>query len=226
MLSYLKYSCVGLFLFGQNIIALPLDENDLKVFIEARYSGDTSLVYSMISDDFMYIHKTYIGIGVEAHYVDGSLIITNIINDSLKQFISTGDRIHEQNGMPVNKEGLQTSKNIGGINSFIITKAGDSTFTEVSIPSNRFKYRQNSDSFLESIMEYSASWYDFDVDFHDVIIKKDKAIIHYSWEGSKEEGGTVYFFTSIEICKIEKKTKLINSITGQWSEKQFIEQFK
>jgi|TARA_B110000438_G_scaffold94979_1_gene94354 hypothetical protein len=226
MSSFLKYRYIGLLLFFQGLIASPLDENDLKDFIEGRYSGDTSLVFSMISNDFMYIHKSYSGIGIEAHYVDGSLIVTNIVNDSLLILISTGDKIHEQNGVPVNKEGLQTSRKLGEINKFIITKAGDTTFTEISIPSNRFKYRQNSQSFLESIVKYSGSWYDFDVDFHDIIIKKNKAIVHYSWEGSKEEGGTVYFFTSIEICEIEKKTKLIKSIEGQWSEKQFREQFK
>ena len=55
----------------------------------------------MISENFIYEHTPYIGLGIEAHYVDGSLLVTHVVDDSLQSSLSVGDRIHEHNGSTV-----------------------------------------------------------------------------------------------------------------------------
>ena len=74
-------------------------------FISARYEGDTLKVSSMLSNGFIYEHASYVGLGIESHYVDGAYIVTSIINDSLQTDLNIGDRIHELNGRIVDSLG-------------------------------------------------------------------------------------------------------------------------
>jgi len=213
-------------LFSSLLFSLPLKEDEIKNFIDARYSGDTATVYSMISDKFIYKHTPYVGLGIESHYVDGSLLVTHVVDDSLQSSLSVGDRIHEHNGSIVTSKGLVTTGPVGEEQHLIVTKAGDSTFTELILPLSEYQYRQNDIAFLGAILKYSDNWYNFDVMINDIIIKRNKIVVHYKWEGSKAEGGNVYYFSAMEIFYIDKKTDLIDKIEGLWSEKQFRDQFE
>jgi len=213
-------------LFSSLLFSLPLKDDEIKNFIDARYSGDTATVYSMISENFIYEHTPYVGLGIEAHYVDGSLLVTHIVDDSLQSSLSVGDRIHEHNGSIVNSKGLVTNGPVGEEQHLIVTKAGDSTFKELRLPLSEYQHRQNDIAFLGSILRYSDNWYNFDVMINDIIIKRNRVVVHYKWEGSKEESGNVYYFSAMEIFYIDKKTDLIDKIEGLWSEKQFRDQFE
>ncbi|GIR89521.1 MAG: hypothetical protein CM15mP87_10130 [Candidatus Neomarinimicrobiota bacterium] len=81
------------------LMALPPIKGDkMMEFISSRYEGDTLAVASFLSNNFIYEHTPYVGLGIETHYVDGAHIITSIINDSLQTDLNIGDRIHEFNG--------------------------------------------------------------------------------------------------------------------------------
>ena len=208
------------------IFSSSLDEDEIEFFYIARYGGDTASVYQYLSDEFIYEHAPYIGLGIEVYYVDESLIITNIINDSLQTTLNVGDRIYEHNGNIVDSLGLITYGHIGEEQKLIITKQGDSTFQEVTLKLQKYQYTQGIDSFLETISNYSNIWYEYDIIIKEIISKKNRIIVHYSWEGSKSPKGNIYTFSAIEILHINKKTKLIERVKGFWSEKQFRDQFK
>jgi len=204
----------------------PLKEEKIKEFISARYEGDTLKISSILSDNFIYEHTPYVGLGIEAFYVDGSAIITNLLNDSLLTELSIGDRIHEFNGSPVDSMGLIINGAVGEIQKIVLTKIGDSTFSHIEIPLSIFQYTQNKDSFLESIMEYSTVWYNYDISFEKIISRKNETVVHYRWEGSKTELGPTYYFFAIEIMELNKKRNQIEKVVSLWSEKQFRDQFK
>ena len=82
-------------------------------FISSRYEGDTLAVASFLSDNFIYEHTPYVGLGIETHYVDGAHIITSIINDSLQTDLNIGYRIHEFNGSIVDSTGLEINGAVG-----------------------------------------------------------------------------------------------------------------
>ena len=204
----------------------PLKKEKIKEFISARYEGDTLNISSILSNNFIYEHTPYVGLGIEAFYVDGSVIITNLINDSLQTELSIGDRIHEFNGSTVDSMGLTINGPVGEIQKIVLTKIGDSTFSHMEIPLSIFQYVQAKDSFLESIMEYSTAWYDYDITFEKIISRKNETVVHYRWEGSKTELGPTYHFFAIEILELNKKRNQIEKVVSLWSEKQFRDQFK
>ena len=209
------------------LLALPpLKDSNIESFILARYEGDTMTVNSMISEDFIYEHTPYVGLGIEAYYVDGSAIITHIVDDSIQTELSVGDRIYEFNNEPIDSTGLDIKGSVGDIQKLIVTKTGDSTFSHLEIPLSRFQFKQDADSFLETIMKYSKVWYDYDVTIETIISKKNEVVVHYSWEGSKDEIGPTYHFTAIEIIELNKRKNLIERVVGLWSEKQFRDQFR
>tara|TARA_B100000519_G_scaffold32068_1_gene22299 strand:+ start:51 stop:722 length:672 start_codon:yes stop_codon:yes gene_type:complete len=217
-----------IFIFSYSFLfALPpLKDAEIDSFIIARYSGDTSMVNQTIASGFLYVHTPYVGLGVSAYYVDGSLLITDVVNDSIQTFLSVGDKIHEHNGKVVDKSGLNTNGAVGEEQKLIVTKAGDSTFSELNIPLQLFQYEQDSASFVEEILKYSDLWFDFDVTIKEKVIRKNKVFVHYLWEGSKYESGDTYYFSAMEILYLNKKRDLVERIEGIWSEKQFRDQFK
>ena len=204
----------------------PLKTNEIENFIIARYLGDTSSVGTMLSEDFKYFHVPYIGLGFKSRYIDGHLLVTSIVNDSLQTTINIGDRIHEYNGKPVDSLGINGNGPEGKEQKLIITKKGDSTFSEVNIPLLEYQFIEDRESFLSSIMDYNNAWYDFDIYIKDLIIKKNKVFVQYRWEGSKEPLGENYSFYAIEILTLNKKRDIVTQIDGLWSEKQFRDQFK
>ena len=209
------------------LLALPpIKDSNIESFILARYEGDTMTVNSMISENFLYEHTPYVGLGIEAYYVDGSALITHIIDDSIQTELSIGDRIHEFNNVPIDSTGLNIKGSVGEIQKVIATRSGDSTFSAMEIPLAKYQYIQDADSFLESIMNYSKAWYDYDITIENIISRKNEIVVHYNWEGSKSEIGPTFYFTAIEILELNKKKNLIERIVGLWSEKQFRDQFK
>ena len=204
----------------------PIKDERMMEFISARYEGDTLTVASMLSDTFIYEHTPYVGLGIESHYVDGAYIVTSIINDSLQTNLNIGDRIHEFNGRIVDSLGLEINGAVGEMQKIILTKPGDSTFSHIETPLAIYQYKQEKESFLESIVDYSKVWYDYDISFKSIFSKKNETVVHYKWEGSKAESGPTYYFSAIEIIKLNKKRNQIERIASLWSEKQFRDQFK
>ena len=198
----------------------------MREFISARYEGDTLTVSSMLSENFIYEHTPYVGLGIESHYVDDAHIITNIINDSIQADLKVGDRIHEFNGSIVDSLDLEINGAVGEMQKIILTKPGDSTFSLVETALAIYQYEQGKESFLEAIMAYSSAWYDYDISFENIFSRKNDTVVHYKWEGSKVESGPTYHFSAIEIIKLNKKRNQIERIVSLWSEKQFRDQFK
>ena len=204
----------------------PIKGDKMMEFISSRYEGDTLAVASFLSNNFIYEHTPYVGLGIETHYVDGAHIITSIINDSLQTDLNIGDRIHEFNGSIVDSTGLEINGAVGEMQKIILTKPGDSTFSHIEAPLAIFQYKQGKESFLESIVNYSEAWYDYDISFKSIFSRKNETVVHYKWEGSKAESGPTYYFSAIEIIKLNKKRNQIERIASLWSEKQFRDQFK
>ncbi len=204
----------------------PLKDVDIESFIEARYGGDTSIVSQIIAENFLYYHTPYVGLGIDGHYVDGSFMVSSVLYDSTEGMLEEGDRIFELNGVPIDSSGLKINGPAGEEQKLIVNKKNDSTFTELKIPLKEYQYKQNKISFLSNINDYAAIWYDYDIEIIDLVLKKNKAVIYYYWEGSKKEGGPVYSFTAMEIITLNKKRNLVMQIVSLWSEKQFRDQFK
>ena len=202
-----------IFIFmGTFVISSSLNEDEISLFIESRYAGDDSTVYSMISEDFKYYHTPYIGLGIFTEYVDGSLLVTGIVD--------------EINGKVVSIESPTINGKEKDVQSLIVTRDGDSTFTELNIPLIQVQYYQNDSLFLFDMKTYADQWSEFHVDILDIVFEKEKASVYYHWEGSKTANGQVFHFYAMEMIHINKKTDLIYKVEGLWSEKQFRDQFK
>tara|TARA_Y100001934_G_C12243543_1_gene721522 strand:+ start:142 stop:726 length:585 start_codon:yes stop_codon:yes gene_type:complete len=194
--------------------------------MELRYSGDTLQVSNIITDDFQYLHIPYVGLGIHGHYVDGSFLITSIIDDSNLTLISPGDRIFEFNGATIDSSGLNINGTFGEVQTLIVTKNKDSTFQVIKLPLSEFQHIENKQSFLSSMIDYSNVWYEYDLIIKEIILSKRKIAIHYKWEGTKNEFGEIFSFSAMEFITLNKKRNQIQKIEGLWSEKQFRDQFK
>ena len=203
-----------------------IQEGDIELFLLSRYGGDSVNVSLFISEDFVYEHTPYVGLGVETSFVDESLLITKVLNDSIQKYLQVGDRIYEHNNEIIDSLGLVTKGPIGEKQKLVLIKKGESDFRVMEVPLNEYHYEENKNSFLESVNKYSKKWYDYDLEIIDIMKKKNTIAVHYRWEGSKEESGRVYTFSAIEFYYINKKKDLIEKIVGLWSEKQFRDQFK
>ena len=208
------------------VLALPLKKQDYIDFIEARYSGDTSTVDSMITENFIYNHVPYVGLGIFTEYVNGELMITGIVDDSIQTALDIGDKIHEINGENVKTFGQDFNGHVGDNQTLIVTKLGDSTFQELAVPLAEYRYRQNTLSFYESIINYANTWYSFEINVIEILKEKEKAFVYYVWKGSKIEEGPIYRFYAMELIYSGKKSKLIYQVDVLWSEIQFRNQFK
>ena len=215
-----------LIFIGSLLSSAPLKDAEILEFIDARYGGDDSTVYSMITENFQFFHTPYIGLGIFTTYQNGSLLITEIVNDSVQIHLKTGDKIHEINGEVVFRNSPKILGKLGEIQKLIVTKSGDSTFKEILTPLIQVQHSQNDFFFLLDMDVYSNTWHDYHIDILEIVSEKDKASVYYHWEGAKTEGGNVFHFNAMEIIYIEKKTDLIYKIESLWSEKQFRDQFK
>ena len=201
------------FIFILSILfSAPLKDADIAKFIEARYAGADSTVYSMISEDFRYYHTPYIGLGIFTEYSDGSLLITSIVDDSLQTMLDIGDLIHEMNGKVVSENIPIITGRAGDRQRLILTKKGDTTFTEIIIPLILVQFSQNDSLFLADLKPYADIWHDYHIEILNVVSEKEKASVYYHWEGSREDGGPVYHFYAMELIYFHKKAELIYKI--------------
>ena len=90
---------------------------------------------------------------------------------------------------------------------------------------NTVYYKEKKREFLESIALYSENWYDFDIDIEEIVIQKDKIVLNYRWEGSKENNGQIFIFHSVEIISLNRKKDKIKKIQTFWTENLFKNQF-
>ncbi|OUX31649.1 MAG: hypothetical protein CBE24_04940 [bacterium TMED264] len=215
------YISIFTFLFSAKI-----QEDDIELFLLSRYGGDSANVSLFISDEFTYKHTPYVGLGVETRYIDESLLITKVLNDSIQKYLQVGDRVYEHNNEIVDSLGLITNGPVGEKQKLIVIKNGEIDFRVMEIPLEEYHYEENKSSFLESVIKYSEKWYDYDLEIIDILKKKNSIAVHYRWEGSRQEKGKIYTFSAIEFYYINKKKDLIDKIEGLWSEKQFRDQFK
>ena len=51
-------------------------------------------------------------------------------------------------------------------------------------------------------------------------------MVYYIWRGQKSQDGYVYEIYRMEYIQIDKKTGLINSVEGLWSQNQFLDQLE
>jgi len=208
------------------IFCSNIKEKDIAEFLDAKYSGDTSMVNSFLSKEFLNFHAPFAGLGIKSHYVDGFLLVTEIINDSIMDYINIGDKIHEVNGKVVPEVGIQINGAVGDLQKLVVTKNRDSLFSEINIPLQLLQKKETINSYLNTIKEYSDLWYEYDLQILDFMYKKEKVFVYYNWEGSLKEKGKVYYFTAIEILTIDKKSRLIIKAETLWNELQFKNQFK
>ena len=213
-------------LFFSTLFSAKVQEDDIELFLLSRYGGDSANVSLFISEDFIYEHTSYVGLGIETRYVDESLLITKVLNDSIQKYLQVGDRVYEHNNKIVDSLGLITNGPIGEKQKLIVIKKGERDFRVMEIPLEEYRFEENKNSFLESVKRYSEKWYDYDLEILDILKKKHTIVVHYRWEGSREENGKIYTFSAIEFYYINKKKDLIDRIVGLWSEKQFRDQFK
>ena len=209
-----------------SLFSAKIQEDDIELFLLSRYGGDSANVSLFISQEFIYEHTPYVGLGVETRYVDESLLITKVLNDSIQKYLHVGDRVYEHNNEIVDSLGLITNGPIGEKQKLIVIKNGERDFRVMEIPLEGYRYEENKKSFLESVGKYSEKWYDYDLEIIDILKKKNTIAVHYRWEGSRKEKGKIYTFSAIEFYYINKKKGLIDRIVGLWSEKQFRDQFK
>tara|TARA_Y100000996_G_C22375715_1_gene582974 strand:+ start:56 stop:721 length:666 start_codon:yes stop_codon:yes gene_type:complete len=213
-------------LFFSTLFSAKVQEDDIELFLLSRYGGDSANVSLFISEDFIYEHTSYVGLGIETRYVDESLLITKVLNDSIQKYLQVGDRVYEHNNKIVDSLGLITNGPIGEKQKLIVIKKGERDFRVMEISLEEYRFEENKNSFLESVKRYSEKWYDYDLEILDILKKKNTIVVHYRWEGSREENGKIYTFSAIEFYYINKKKDLIDRIVGLWSEKQFRDQFK
>tara|TARA_Y100001980_G_C14419068_1_gene210576 strand:- start:71 stop:736 length:666 start_codon:yes stop_codon:yes gene_type:complete len=221
----MKQIFIYLFFFSF-IFSAKIQEDDIELFLFARFGGDSASVSEFTSKDFIYEHTPYVGLGVETRYVDESLLITKVLDDSIQKYLNVGDRIYEHNNKIVDSLGLVTNGPIGQKQKLVLIKKGELDFRVMEIPLNEYNYKQNKASFLESVIKYSKKWYDYDLEVIDILKRKNTIAVHYRWEGSREENGEVYTFSAIEFYYINKKKESIDRIVGFWSERQFRNQFE
>ena len=120
------------------LYSAKIQEDDIELFLLARFGGDSSNVSGFISDEFIYEHTPYVGLGVETRYVDESLLITKVLDDSIQKYLQVGDRIYEHNNEIVDSLGLITNGPIGEKQKLIVIKNGERDFRVMEIPLDEF----------------------------------------------------------------------------------------
>ena len=208
------------FLFGKKI-----NKDGIIDFLTSKYSGDTLKVKSYLAENFYNQHAPVIGLGINVAYKDDHLLVVDNFRKDSSDFFRKGDRIYEINNKIVSKETILPTGTIGSLQKVILTKFQDSSFSVVNVPLVEVYYKEKKREFLESIALYSENWYDFDIDIEEIVIQKDKIVLNYRWEGSKENNGKIFIFHSVEIISLNRKKDKIKKIQTFWTEDLFKNQF-
>ena len=208
------------FLFGKKI-----NKDRITDFLFSKYSGDTLDVRSYLAENFYNQHAPVVGLGINVAYKDDHLLVVDNFRKDSSKFFQKGDRIYEINNKIVSQETILPTGAIGSLQKVILTKFQDSSFSVVNVPLVEVYYKEKKREFLESIALYSKNWYDFDIDIEEIIIQKDKIVLNYRWEGSKQNNGQIFIFHSVEIISLNRKKDKIKKIQTFWTEDLFKNQF-
>jgi len=204
-------------------------EKIIEQFLYARYSGDTTAIKNIVSENFLYKNIPYVGLNIVTKNENGNLIITGHINqkDSLSiALFGVGDTIHEIENKKIKDFDFPITGPINSNIKFIMTKSGDTSFTTQKTKLIPIQLEDNISSFLYNISEYNKLWYEFDLNIIQILSKKNISMVYYKWNGIKVKDGPVFEFYRMEYIKTDKKTGLIKSLDGLWSQSQFLDQFK
>lgn len=224
----MKYITLTLFLTSL-VFSKSKTEKIIEDFLIARYSGDTTKVKEMISEDFLYKNVPYSGLNFTTENENGNFVVTGYINklDTINiPSIGIGDTIHEIDNKRIDELILPITGPINSTIKMIVTKSGDTTFNTEIAKLARIQVEEDATSFLYNISEYNSQWYEFDLNIIQILSKKNISMVYYKWNGIKNKDGPIYEFYRMEYIKTYRKTGLVKSLEGLWSQTQFLDQLK
>ena len=224
----MKYITLTLFLTSL-VFSKSKTEKIIEDFLIARYSGDTTKVKEMVSEDFLYKNVPYSGLNFTTENENGNFVVTGYINklDTINiPSIGIGDTIHEIDNKRIDELILPITGPINSTIKMIVTKSGDTTFKTEIAKLARIQVEEDATSFLYNISEYNSQWYEFDLNIIQILSKKNISMVYYKWNGIKNKEGPIYEFYRMEYIKTYRKTGLVKSLEGLWSQTQFLDQLK
>ena len=223
---FVKYRIIhAILLVCSSLFGKKINKDRITDFLISKYSGDTLEVKSYLAENFYNQHAPVIGLGINVAYKDDHLLVVDNFRKDSSDYFRKGDRIYEINNKIVSKETILPTGTIGSLQKVILSKFQDSSFSVLNVPLVEVYYKEKKREFLESIALYSKNWYDFDIDIEEIVIQKDKIVLNYRWEGSKENNGQIFIFHSVEIISLNRKKDKIKKIQTFWTEDLFKNQF-
>ena len=229
-----RYYLIKIAIFLTFFVTISFGQNKKEVeiikFLESRYSANIDSVRLFLDNNFIYYHSPYVGLGITTEMTNLGLLIKSV-SPFIKatNMLIKGDVILDVDNYKLSNTSsedyfIRKSKGADGDSlKIIFSRNGESMSTLVYLTKQQFQ--QRSDKFIDDIKSYGDRWFDYELNIIDIFSKKDRFVIHYSWEGSLVEEGPNYSFRAIEIIKTSRKSNKIVSIEATWTEKQFIDQF-
>ena len=229
-----RYYLIKITIFLSFFLSLTLGQNKKEIqiikFLESRYSANIDSVSLFLDNNFIYYHSPYVGLGITTEVTNLGILI-KAVSPFIKatNMLNKGDVILQVNDYKLSNNNsedyfIRKTKGAAGDSlKLIFSRNGESMSTLVFLTKQQLQ--QRSDKFIEDIKSYGNRWFDYELSIIDIFSKKNRFVIHYSWEGSLVEEGPNYSFRAIEIIKRSRKSNKIVSIEATWTEKQFIDQF-
>ena len=229
-----RYYLIKITIFLSFFLSLTLGQNKKEIqiikFLESRYSANIDSVSLFLDNNFIYYHSPYVGLGITTEVTNLGILI-KAVSPFIKatNMLNKGDVILQVNDYKLSNNNsedyfIRKTKGAAGDSlKLIFSRNGESMSTLVFLTKQQLQ--QRSDKFIEDIKSYGDRWFDYELSIIDIFSKKNRFVIHYSWEGSLVEKGLNYSFRAIEIIKTSRKSNKIVSIEATWTEKQFIDQF-
>ena len=229
-----RYYLIKIAIFLSFFLSLTLGQNKKEIqiikFLESRYSANIDSVSLFLDNNFIYYHSPYVGLGITTEVTNLGIMI-KAVSPFIKatNMLNKGDVILQVNDYKLSNNNsedyfIRKTKGAAGDSlKLIFSRNGESMSTLVFLTKQQLQ--QRSDKFIEDIKSYGNRWFDYELSIIDIFSKKNRFVIHYSWEGSLVEKGLNYSFRAIEIIKTSRKSNKIVSIEATWTEKQFIDQF-
>ena len=229
-----RYYLIKITIFLSFFLSLTLGQNKKEIqiikFLESRYSANIDSVSLFLDNNFIYYHSPYVGLGITTEVTNLGILI-KAVSPFIKatNMLNKGDVILQVNDYKLSNNNsedyfIRKTKGAAGDSlKLIFSRNGESMSTLVFLTKQQLQ--QRTDKFIEDIKSYGDRWFDYELSIIDIFSKKNRFVIHYSWEGSLVEKGLNYSFRAIEIIKTSRKSNKIVSIEATWTEKQFIDQF-